>query len=303
MYKLLKDALEEYYQDCRVGYSVAAKSEKTIRNIKVSWDLFSRVNSVEYCQHITEALLRRFFVWGQEERKWAAMTNRTHRKNLSVFIRWAQGKHYMQQNPLLQIPKPRLPQRLPKHHTKKEIEAMYVSIGVLSRSRFEEVRNKAIIGVAALAGLRRGELISLTLDSVNMESKQILVVAETSKSRKERWVPIVQRLESFLSDYLKLRGGVAQENCRSFWVSSVTGKTLTVDGLEHVVDRISADVGFRLKLHSLRHSYGTYTYAGSHDIKAVQENMGHSDLATTMLYVTSMSDDKRHAAEMSLLNH
>jgi site-specific recombinase XerD len=208
----------------------------------------------------------------------------------------------MGKNPLEQIPPPRLPQRVPKHHTLKEIEAMFDSIALLSLTQFEEARNKAIVGVGALAGLRRGELINLKLSDVNMESKQLLVKAETSKSRKERWVPIVHRLDNLLQDYLRLRGQRAEDSCHALWVSSVTGKPLTTHGLAHIVGKVSDDVGFKVKLHSLRHSYGTYSYAGSHDIKAVQENMGHSDLATTMLYVNSLSQDKRDAAEMSPLN-
>lgn len=300
--KELKQALNEYYQDCKVGYSITARAPKTIENIQSSWKLFMKVTPIEYCNQVTEGALRRFFTWGHEKRKWQPMTIISHRKNLSVFIRWASEKKYIKGNPLRKIPKPRLPQRVPKHHTDKEFEVILESINMCSKSHFEEVRNKAIIAMGGLAGLRRGELINLKLSDVNMDTKQILVKAETSKSRKERWVPIVHRLDNFLQEYLRVRGDRAQNDCHGLWISSVTGKQLTADGLYHVITKISADVGFRVKMHSLRHSYGTYMYAGSHDIKAVQENMGHSDLSTTMLYVNSMSEDKRHAAEMSPLN-
>lgn len=298
----LNAALQEFYQDCTVGYTVQSKAALTIKNIRFTWELLLSISSLDYCDDITEAILRRFFAWGVEKRKWKQMTVLTHRKNVSVFIRWAQNKGYMRSNPLRLIPKPKMPQRVPKHHTKKEIEMMFEAIEMLSRARFEELRNKAIIGVAALAGLRRGELINMQLRDIHWESKQILVKAETSKSRKERWVPISQRLESLLRDYLEIRSAYEKEDKQSLWLSAVTGGKFTTDGLAHFIGKLSQVVGFKVKLHSLRHSYGTYAYAGSHDIKAVQETMGHSDLATTMLYVNSVSEDKRHAVEMSILN-
>ena len=301
-YKPLENALNEFYQDARVGHTVQSKAEQTIKNIQATWRLFLQKNPIEYCDQVTEAAIRRFFAWGHTERKWTPMTNRSHRKNLSVFIRWAITRNYIKKNPLFKIPKPRIMQRLPKHHTDKEIEAMFQGIDMISKTNFEEARSKGIIGVAALAGLRRGELMNLWLHDINMESRQILVKAETSKSRKERYVPIVHRLHNFLDIYLKVRSEYAKPEENALWVSAVTGKRLSLYGLGYTVDKISAAVGFRVKMHSLRHSYGTYTYAGCHDIKAVQENMGHSDLSTTMIYVNSTSEDKRHAAEMSPLN-
>jgi site-specific recombinase XerD len=253
-YKPLEEALNEFYQDCTIGHSVQSKSPNTIKNVAATWTLFLQVTPIEYCGQITEGALRRFFEWGHTKRKWQAMTNRSHRKNLSVFIKWAERKKYMGKNPLEQIPPPRLPQRVPKHHTLKEIEAMFDSIALLSLTQFEEARNKAIVGVGALAGLRRGELINLKLSDVNMESKQLLVKAETSKSRKERWVPIVHRLDNLLQDYLRLRGQRAEDSCHALWVSSVTGKPLTTHGLAHIVGKVSDDVGFKVN----------YTHCGTH---------------------------------------
>lgn len=300
--KELETALNQFYQDARTGHTIQVKSEQTIKNIQTTWKLFLQVNTIDYCEQVTEAALRRFFSWGHKERKWKPMTNLSHRKNLSVFIRWTINHDYLRKNPLYKIPKPKHLKRLPKHHTDKEVEAIFTAIDLLSKSYFEQIRNKAIIGVAALAGLRRGEVMNLTLNDINMESRQILVKAETSKSRSERYVPIVQRLHDFLKSYLAVRDDYAKEGCRALWVSVTTGNQLSLYGLAHVIDLISKDVGFRVKMHSLRHSYGTYTYAGCHDIKAVQENMGHTDLSTTMIYVNSLSEDKRQAAEMSRLN-
>lgn len=301
-FKQLQLALEEFYRDAQAGHTVEQKSEQTIKNIKGAWRLFLRVTDIEYCHQITEAVLRRYFNWGIEEKKWKPMTTRSHRKNLSVFIRWAVIRKYLTNNPLLKIPKPKLMKRLPRHHTDKEVEVIFQAIEMRSRTSFEEARNKAIIGVAALAGLRRGEAMNLTLNDINMESRQIRVKAETSKSRSERMVPIVQRLHDMLKSYFTLRDEVARSDCNYLWASSVTGNKLSIYGLTHVVDQVSKSAGFRVKMHSLRHSYGTYSYAGCHDIKAVQENMGHSDLSTTLIYVNSLSEDKRHAAEMSPLN-
>jgi len=298
----LQDALNKYYQDCLVGYSMFARSKRTVENYKQTWQLFLHWLPIVDCLELTDAILRRFFYKGDQERKWQPMTNISHRKNISVFINWAQKKGYLQNNPLKDIPKPRMPQRIPKHHSKAEIERMLYAVS-LNPDYLQRIRNEAMIKFCCLAGLRRGELLSMKTMDLNMETKMILVKAETSKSRKERWVPMPITLYETMQKYLNERKLFVLPDCMSLWISTTTKKALSDDGLKHIIQNLSKIVGFNIKLHSLRHSYGTYSYAGSHDIKAVQENMGHSDLSTTMLYVNSLSDDKRQTAEMNPLNN
>lgn len=300
--KELDIALQEFYKDAKTGYTVEQKCETTIKNIKATWKLFLRLNQIDYCHQVNDAALRRFFEWGHKQRKWKPMTIRSHRKNLSVFILWAMNQSYIRANPLRRIPKPKVVKRLPKYHTEKEIEAMIQSIELNSKTYFEEVRNKAIIGMAALAGLRRGELANVRLHDINMDSRQLFVQGETSKVRSERSLFIVQRLHDYLKAYLAVRDEIAKPDCRYLWVSAVTGKKLSIYGLGYITEKLSKDLGFRVKMHSLRHSFGTYMYAGTHDIKAVQEAMGHTEVSTTIIYVNSLSEDKRNAMEMNPLN-
>ena len=298
----IKEQLDDFYRDYSAGFTVTPRAAKTIKNIKLTWRLFLSHYPISYLSELDEGILRKFFTWGQNERNWKPMTILTHRKNISVFILWLEKKKLIKENPLRHIPKPRQMKKVPKHHTQEDIKRIFMAVDELTENYLQRVRDKAIIGVAALAGLRRGELLNLQLSDLNFEEKTLLVQASTSKSRTERRVPISLTLYDYLQRYLVERKKYADPTNNALWISTTTFKPLTDHGLAHMVDRVRSISGVHLKLHSLRHSFGTMVYAGTHDIKAVQETMGHTELKTTLVYVNSLSQDLRNAVEMSSLN-
>lgn len=299
----IRRALDEYYQDCLSGITLTRRSPRTINNYRSTWGLFLKLIPIYDCLEITDIHLRQFFKIGEQERKWTSMTTRTHRKNISVFINWCISRCYMRQYPLKNIPKPPLSPTLPKYYEQDRIEAILYAIEIGSNTAFERIRNKAIIAVGCMTGLRRGELLALRLSDLDLINKVVRVQASTSKSRKERYVPIPLKLYKVLTDYISMRNQSAAVGCVDLWVSSTTGNKLSHEGLKHITEKLSKQLGFRLKMHSLRHSYGTFSYSGSHDIVSVQQNMGHSDLNTTMKYVAALSQDKHDTAELNPMNN
>jgi site-specific recombinase XerC len=141
-----------------------------------------------------------------------------------------------------------------------------------------EPRDRLAIMLAAYAGLRRAEIAGLHADDIG---DRMLTV--TGKGSKTRRVPIHPMLEEQLR-IVKARGGYIFPN--------VNGEPMKPDSLGR---RIARALPGKWSAHSLRHYYAGNVYRASHDLRAVQELLGHSSIATTQIY-TQVNDDDLHAA-------
>jgi integrase len=115
-------------------------------------------------------------------------------------------------------------------------------------------------------GMRRGELLALRLQHVDFQRNVILL--EKTKGKKRREIPMTARVREILTE---LSPGVFSD--------------MTEDLASHKFADCARAVGIKgLKLHSLRHTFGTYLIAMGYDITVVKELLGHEDIKTTLIY-------------------
>ena len=114
------------------------------------------------------------------------------------------------------------------------------------------------------------------------------------KGSKERLVPLGRQAIAAITAYL--RGGrpklVGERHEAKLFVN-FRGGPLTRQGLYKIVQRHARDAGLAVRMspHTLRHSFATHLLAGGCDLRAVQEMLGHADIATTQMY-THLSGDR-----------
>jgi len=155
-------------------------------------------------------------------------------------------------------------------------------------------------------GLRAGELTALEWRDIDVEQRRIRVRADTSKSRRTRYVPMSDRVLIILQ---RLRLRVAERPKREtarrlVFVNSAGGPWR--DGLGKRFHRIVQAAGLRdgIDLHTLRHTFGSYV-AGTADFRTLQELLGHSTAKATEVYLHGLQPRLRQAVEAvePLLGH
>ena len=131
------------------------------------------------------------------------------------------------------------------------------------------------------SGLRVSELVSLDLSNINLEVCEVRVIG---KGSKERIVPIGSKAVEKLKDYLILREQFNPQDNALFL--NKYGKRMTTRAVEQNLDKLSTKAGVQTHLnpHKLRHSFATELLQGGADLRAVQEMLGHSNLAATQIY-------------------
>lgn len=149
-------------------------------------------------------------------------------------------------------------------------------------------RNRVLMELAYGSGLREGELVSLTVDRLNLDEGW---VRPLGKGDKERMVPMSQPSVYWMGVYLdRWRASISGKHSGRTVFLTRNGNPLSRMTVWNIVrnSALKAGVSSTVHPHSLRHSFATHLLEGGADLRVVQELLGHSDIRTTEIY-TSVS--------------
>ena len=144
------------------------------------------------------------------------------------------------------------------------------------------VRDRAILELFYSSGLRLAELTGLDLTDIDLADR---VVRVTGKGNKERIVPVGRQARDALQAWLKVRGPLAPADETALFVSR-DGNRLSRRSVQQRVTHWARKQGIdsRVSPHLLRHSFATHLLESSHDLRGVQELLGHANISTTQVY-------------------
>jgi integrase/recombinase XerD len=192
-------------------------------------------------------------------------------------------------NPAANVELPRRRRKLPRTLSPAEVERLLeAAVG----TKPLDLRNRALGELLYGAGLRVSEAVALDRQSVDLENRLVRCLG---KGSKERVVPLGREAADALRRYLSRGRPYLDRRHRQELFLNAHGGGLTRAGVFLVLRRLAERAGLepeRIHPHLLRHSFATHLLEGGADLRAVQEMLGHADLATTELY-THVSDRRR----------
>lgn len=185
-------------------------------------------------------------------------------------------KGELKHNAAAEVARPKLPERLPRALPSRVVREILDSLPAATPL---DLRDRAILELLYSSGLRVSEVASLAVDDIGGD-----LLTVTGKGGKDRAVPIGGPARRAITDWIERgRGQLAGSDVtKALWVGA-RGGPLDTRGIRRLVRTRAATFP-----HALRHSFATHLLEGGADLRAVQELLGHSDLATTQIY-TSVS--------------
>jgi integrase/recombinase XerD len=212
--------------------------------------------------------------------------------SLRCWFRWLTRKRYLLHNPASEIDLPKLGKHLPKMVLSTEqVEAILAAVD--SQTRLG-LRDRAILETLYSTGIRRMELINLTLADVDAQ-RGVLTVRQ-GKGKRDRVVPIGQRALRWLTRYQEeLRPHlVVDPGERAIFLTRL-GQPFSASSLSALVTEMIRKSGVAEgSCHLFRHAMATAMHDAGADIRFVQEMLGHVKLDTTQIY-TRVSIEKLKA--------
>ncbi|MFM7467482.1 MAG: site-specific tyrosine recombinase/integron integrase [Crocinitomicaceae bacterium] len=169
------------------------------------------------------------------------------------------------------IQRPRREKRLPNVLSKDEVKSILESP--------TNLKHRAMLSLIYACGLRRSELLNLTLKDIL--SDRNLIFIRQSKGKKDRVAPIGNKLIEMLRDYYK-----AFKPKTWLFEGQFPNTKYSEKSLENVLKQSlsKAKISKKVSLHWLRHSYATHLLESGTDLRYIQELLGHSSSRTTEIY-------------------
>lgn len=145
-----------------------------------------------------------------------------------------------------------------------------------------ESRDRAILELFYSSGLRLAELVGLDLGDVDLADRTVRVLG---KGDKTRIVPVGTQAADALQGWLRERGNFAAADERAIFVGQ-GGRRLGRRAVQLRVGAWAKRHGLDVHVHPhlFRHSFATHLLESSHDLRGVQELLGHANISTTQVY-------------------
>lgn len=193
-------------------------------------------------------------------------------------------------NPARGVRAPKSPRKLPKVLDPDQVAGLLEA----EPEDFLEVRDLAMFELLYSSGLRLQELVDLNLHDVDRRDGMVLV--REGKGRKSRHVPVGRMALESLERWLAPRAGLVDARQAALFVTR-HGTRIARRTVEARLERWHRKQGLPggTHPHMLRHSFASHILESSGDLRAVQELLGHANLATTQVYTHL---DFQHLAEV-----
>ena len=191
-------------------------------------------------------------------------------------------------NLIQDVEMPKRSKKLPVYLTKNEVNRL---LDAPDLTKYNGMKDKAMIEVMYSTGLRVSELIGLKIKQVNTSERIITVIG---KGKKQRSIPIRESSLNYLLMYINnFRNKLKFIEDKQYVFLNSKGKKLTRQSFFVSLRKYAKLAGIEKEIHphSLRHSFATHLLENGADLRAVQELLGHTNIETTQIY-THLTNEK-----------
>lgn len=307
----LIDRYIHYVRDIR-RYSLRTVSIYTdVLNAFAEYILRDVQNPVEedLVLSLTPSMIRQYEVYLLDDKGNKAKTVNMHLSVLSGFCRFLMKEGVLKANPVRLVHRPKVEKRLPEFYRPDALSAYFEKTAFWSstdaltifqhepqsdsgKKYYEKRLARLIVSLFYGLGLRRSELIGLTIASIDTARKVVNVVGKGNKSRS---IPLVDSLREELSLYSQAVQSLLGRTRKSSepLLLTYTQRELYPAYVDKVIKKeLGESDGFtgRKSPHVLRHSVATGLLNEGAQLNSIKELLGHSSLAATQVYTHNSID-------------
>lgn len=201
------------------------------------------------------------------------------------FTAWALREGILDIDPALRLKAPKRNSSLPAVLQQQQIQRLMESLQSLAdQGDPVAVRDHTLVELLYATGIRVGELTGMDVDDVDLSRRTLRVVGKGNKERTVPFgVPAARALDQWVAE---ARPALYQPQAGAALFLGKRGGRIDQRQVRSVVDAVFGALGDTAATgpHTLRHTAATHLLDGGADLRAVQEILGHSSLATTQLY-------------------
>ena len=270
------------------GYSVNTLS--AYQRDLAQFTVYSRQQGLSSWESLTAGILSHYLAWLQQK-KYRSSTISRKIATVRSFLNFLFSEGVVAHELLNWIHQPKIGKRLPKILSQTQVNRLIQST-TLDETALA-LRDHALLELLYATGMRATELITLTIDDLDLGTSTIRCLG---KGSKERTIPIYSEARKILIRYLNDGRSflLRDHNERAVFVNNL-GNPLTRQGIWFLVQHYADIAGLPswVTPHTLRHSFATHLLEGGAELREVQQLLGHANITTTQIYTDVSSRRKR----------
>ncbi len=284
MEKLIPDFITYLLQVKNASKSTLSSYERDLKRLTAFLDS----KGIKRPDEVTATALNSYILFLEREGFSTATISRNV-ASMKAFFHYVLEIHMTKEDPTKMIKAPRIDKKAPEILTVAEVERL---LQQPDGSTAKGIRDKAMLELLYATGMRVTELITVQMEDLNLKLSYVVCRDE----EKERVIPfgpaaqkaILQYLEESREQFLKGRdSGFLFVNC--------SGHSMSRQGFWKLMKQYAKEAGIKADItpHTIRHSFAAHLVQNGADLKAVQEMMGHADIATTQIYLNLRANQMR----------
>ena len=272
----LVDAVEMYQQYLLVEKGLSRQTVKNyLDDLKLFFALFS---DYKYVEDLSGGDLNVFLVNEISSGKSVSTALRRLSSTKGFFYFLKREGYFHGDIPEVEAPKK--PSRLPVCLSLEEVEALLDAPDLTTDTG---IRDKAMLELMYASGLRVSELLALEKKNLNRIKGMVMVFG---KGAKERKVPVGEFAMEYVNKYIDEVRPRYAKNGSKFLFLNRKGEPLSRVYFFKQIRKYAEQAGIKKTIspHTLRHCFATHMLEGGAQLRAVQEMLGHTNIATTQIY-------------------
>jgi len=264
--------LDSYEQVIKhFGYYIWLRRNTDVTKLVFYWKDFEKAR-LDTSVEVTPVVVNDFLSFVSSMQTYKPKTFHRIISTLSSFYRYLYSQGIVTANPLTGIDRPRIKQQDVKYLKHNQVLRLIDSI--------EDLRDKLIVRTIYATGVRVSELCNMNIEDIDFDEHTIRIMGKGDKIR------IVFVDDETLADILNFIGNriigplfVGQQ-----------GKHISSRAIQHIFKHYAPS---GITPHKIRHSYASELYKRSKNLRVVQENLGHTSIKTTEIYLHTDIDERR----------
>ena len=228
---------------------------------------------------ITATNLNSYILYLEKEGKKPSTISRCI-ASMKAFFQYLLKQGILKEDLTEELKSPKIEKKVPEILSTEEVECL---LKQTKGSTPKELRDCAMLELLYATGIRVSELIGLKLTDVNLKMEYI----KCQDAHKERIIPFGNVAKNAVSRYLAEGRTELVQEAESPWLfTNCSGQPMSRQGFWKLIKGYGKKAGIHHEItpHTLRHSFAAHLVNNGADLRAVQEMMGHSDIATTQIY-------------------
>ncbi len=282
--------LEDFAADLAVGKGFSANTVKAYTSDVSDLASFMESKNQNEISDLDLELVRDW-LWRVSEKGLSKTTLARKSASIRAFTAWLYKNGYLDSDPGLKLRSPKASRTLPKVVSREAMSGIFEKLEPSATpDNPAAIQDLLMVELLYGSGIRVSELVGLNLEDIDYGRKILRV---TGKGNKQRMVPFSDPAGDALATWIRVgRPQFENEVSQSALLINSRGKRVGVRQVYALVASLLSDTAVgQAGPHALRHSAATHLLDGGADLRAVQELLGHSSLATTQIY-THVSVDR-----------